>query len=416
MKGTGSDRGKRDVDVTQRLFAGTPAPSAGDRFQQLVDGVRDHAIVMLDADGRLLTWSAGARAITGYDAAEVLGRNHACLYISEDIEADRPRLELVRAASEGTSEIDGWRRRKDGSRYWASGSLTALLDEGGAVRGFAAVTRDITERRRLEAQVRQAQRMDAVGQLAGGVAQDFDRLISLILGSAESLLERMGAHDPLRGTATTIEETAERAATLTRQLLTFSRRVVLDARVVDLNAVVADTVRMLQRLLGDEVTLTTKLADGIARIKVDPYQLAQVLINLSVNARDAMPGGGKLTIETAEIVLEGEVARSHPRLRPGRHVLLSVSDTGPGMPAEAAARAFEPFFNAKGRGKGGGLGLAVVHGIVEQSGGQVEVVSEPGSGTTFRIHFPAIERPAAGSNAVARRAAALGRETRPTAG
>jgi PAS domain S-box-containing protein len=414
VKGSGRERGKRDVDITQRLFVGAPAPSAEDRFQQLVEGARDHAIVMLDADGRLLTWNAGARAITGYDAAEVLGRHHACLYLSEDIEADRPRLDLARAASEGSVEVDGWRRRKDATRYWASGSLTALAGEGG-VRGFAAVTRDITERRRLEAQVRQAQRMEAVGHLAGGVAQDFERLLSIVLGSAVSLLERMGSHDPLRGTATIIEETAERAATLTRQLLTFSRRVVLDARVVDLNAVVSDTVRMLHRLLGDEVTLTTKLADGIARIKVDPYQLAQVLINLTVNARDAMPAGGKLTIETAEVVLEGELARSQPQLRPGRHVLLTVSDTGPGMPADAAARAFEPFFNAKGRGKGTGLGLAVVHGIVEQSGGQVEVVSEPGVGTTFRIHFPAVERPVASSNAAARRAAARG-ETRPSAG
>ena len=245
----------------------------------------------------------------------------------------------------------------------------------------------------MQEQLRQAQKIEAIGRLAGGIAHDFNNLLTVIKGVCQLSLLDLHERDPLYENLKEIERSAERAADLTRQLLAFSRKQILEMEVLDLNDIVRGLDKMLHRLLGEDIDLVTVLSEGIGKVKVDPGQMEQVIINLAVNSRDAMPQGGKLTIETADVELDEEYAKRHIAVQPGRYVMLSISDTGVGMTPEVKDRLFEPFFTTKEQGKGTGLGLSTVYGIVKQSGGNIWVYSEPGQGATFKIYLPRVEEP-----------------------
>jgi PAS domain S-box-containing protein len=276
---------------------------------------------------------------------------------------------------------------------WLSSDARPLRDPAGAVRGAVVTYRDITEQKRLQEQCLQAQKMEAVGQLAGGVAHDFNNLLTIMNGYSEVLHNTLRSDDPARVLLAEIRKAGERGAALTRQLLAVSRKQVLESRPLDLNALVGDAARMLGRIISETITLETCLEPHLGQVLADPGQIDQVLLNLAVNARDAMPEGGKLTIATANAMRDAAAVRTQPAARPGPYVVLAVTDSGCGMSADVQAHLFEPFFTTKGPGKGTGLGLATVFGIVTQSGGHIEVASAPGQGTTFQIYLPRCPEP-----------------------
>jgi len=369
------------------------------RLRDLVDSVVDYAIFQLDKDGVVATWNRGAERIKGYPADEIIGRHFSVFYTEEDLAAGLPARVLATAASEGKFEAEGWRVRKDGSRFWASIVVDPIRNDIGEVVGFAKVTRDITERmetqrvlRETQEQLVVAQRMEAVGQLSGGIAHDFNNLLMIIMGNLERVrheAQKLDGRTPsLQQSINNAMRGAQRAAALTQRLLAFSRRQPLNPKVLDLNTYLPGVADFLERSLGETIELEVAGAPGLWPIEVDVPQLETSLVNLAVNARDAMPNGGKLTVEASNHMLDREYRRANPEVAPGQYALISVSDAGEGMTPDVLARAFEPFFTTKEVGQGTGLGLSQVYGFVKQSGGHVKIYSEAGHGTTVKLYFP----------------------------
>jgi PAS domain S-box-containing protein len=359
------------------------------QFRELVSGVVDYAIYMLDVHGDIVSWNAGAERIKGYSKAEAIGKHFSMFYTPQDREKRVPWHALTVAATTGKYEAEAWRVRKDGQHFWASVVIDAIYNEAGAVVGFAKVTRDLTERRAIEEQLRQSQKMEAIGQLTGGVAHDFNNLLTVIVGNLETIWRHAPPEDgKLRRAIDQVTRGAQRAVTLTQQLLAFSRRQPLNPKPTDVNRLVAGMSDLVRRTIGENIAVETVLAGGLWRVEIDAHQLENALLNLAVNARDAMPGGGKLTIETANAHLDNSYADKYPELKPGQYVVLCVTDTGIGMSADVIAHAFEPFYTTKPIGQGTGLGLSQVYGFVKQSGGHVKLYSEVGQGTTVKIYLP----------------------------
>ncbi len=361
-------------------------------FRLITENAAD-MIAVVDSDGKRLYNSPSYERVLGYTRDE-MEMTHA-------LEQVHPEdLPLVKAAAQESREkgvgrrIEYRMRHKDGSWRLLESTSSTIVDTGTGLSRLVIVNRDITDRRRLEDQFRQSQKMEAVGRLSGGIAHDFNNILGVIIGYGEILEERMKKDDPLSSCVTEILNASRRAAQLTRQLLAFSRQQVLEPKVVDLNSIILDTEKMLHRVIGEDIELSAELDPLLGRIKADQGQIEQVLLNLVVNARDAMPAGGKLTIATKNAVMdEAAVQRYSYPVKTGRYVLLTVSDTGTGMALETQAHIFEPFFTTKEKGKGTGLGLATVYGVVKQSDGYIEVHSEVDAGTTFKIYLPLVEAP-----------------------
>lgn len=361
-----------------------------ERFRLLIQGVTDYAIFMLDPDGRVANWNAGAQRIKGYRVDEIVGAHLSCFYTEEDQQAGVPGRALATAIGEGRFEAEGWRVRKDGSRFWASVVIDAIRNDKGDFVGFAKVTRDITERQlaqealeRAREALSQAQKMEALGQLTGGVAHDFNNLLMAVLGSLELLKKRLPEDPKNARLLDNAIQGAQRGAALTQRLLAFARRQDLKPVVVDLPDLVRGMADLLQRSIGPMVRIETRFPLGLPHAVVDAHQLELALLNLVVNARDAMPEGGEITIAGREG--SGDETNGLPE---GRYLCLSVSDTGDGMDEATLARVKEPFFTTKGVGKGTGLGLSMVHGLAEQSQGRLVLRSRPGAGTTAEIWLP----------------------------
>jgi PAS domain S-box-containing protein len=358
------------------------------RFRLLVQGVTDYAIYMLDPDGIVTNWNSGAERIKGYAAGEIIGRHFSCFYTEEDRQRGVPQRVLATALRTGKYEAEGWRVRKSGERFWASVVLDAIHDETGTHIGFAKITRDLTEKRAADDQLRQAQKMEAVGQLTGGVAHDFNNLLTAIIGN----LDMIAAQVPPDGRVSRHVEAARRAAwrgsKLTEHLLAFSRRREVSASIVDVNRLLRDLSVLCQKTVGEGVELVLRLESKLWLCRLDVTQFEAALLNLAANARDAMARAGQLAITTENVTVG---LADGPDLRTGDYVVVSVTDSGCGMSADVVSHAFEPFFTTKEVGKGTGLGLSQVYGFAKQSGGTARIESKAGIGTTVRLYMPRAE-------------------------
>jgi len=372
-------------DRTQELQAALSRLQESERsFELLVDSVTDYALFMLDPTGRIVSWNSGAKRIKGYAAEEIIGRNFECFYSEEDQAAGIPGAVLRTAAREGRLETEGWRIRKDGTRFWANVIIDAIQTDGQLV-AFAKITRDITERRAADAKLRQAQKMEAVGQFTGGAAHDFNNLLMAILGSLEILRKRLPNDPRMLSLLDNAMQGAKRGSSLTQRMLAFARRQELKHEAVDLAALVNNMMELLERSLGPTINIDTHFPRETLRVRTDANQLETALLNLAINARDAMPEGGTFTIS----VLTQTIGATHPTNLPtGPYACLSIADTGQGMDEATLARATEPFFTTKGIGKGTGLGLSMVDGLTGQSGGKTMIQSQLGRGTTIELWLP----------------------------
>jgi PAS domain S-box-containing protein len=382
-------------DLTERRAAEETLRRSQEQFRLLVQGVTDYAIYMLDPEGRVISWNPGARKIKGYVAEEIVGQHFSRFYTEEDRANDEPRRALETAAREGRFEKESWRVRKDGTRFWANVVIDPIRGPDGRIIGFAKITRDVTERREAQHALEQArealfqsQKMDALGQLTGGIAHDFNNLLTAILGSLELVRKRLPDDPRTVPLVDNAIQAAQRGAALTQRMLAFARRQDLDREPIDLGALVRGMADLLQRSLGPSIPVGVHFPLTLARVLADANQLEMALLNLAVNARDATPDGGPLTIAAREET----VGQGHPsNLKPGHYVCLSVTDTGQGMDETTLARATEPFFTTKDVGQGTGLGLSMVHGVTDQMGGRLVLRSRIGEGTTAELWLPALQ-------------------------
>ncbi|WP_301782063.1 PAS domain-containing sensor histidine kinase [Caballeronia sp. SEWSISQ10-4 2] len=381
-------------DITERKAAEEALRESEERFRLLVQGVTDYAIYMISPTGEITNWNAGAERIKGYKRDEIVGSNFAVFYTEEDRAKGLPAQTLKIASAEGRFEQESWRVRKDGTRFWAHVVVDAIRDESGKLLGFAKVTRDISERKqtaealeRANAALFQSQKMEAIGQLTGGIAHDFNNLLAVVLSSVDVLATRAQNYADIK-VLDTMRRAVERGALLTQQLLSFARRQPLMVERYDLNTVISSFEAVLRRAGNSAIEMDIRPARDASTVLLDAARFEAALLNLVVNARDAMPDGGKLVVAVENVELDaGQVGN----LAPGAYVRVSVADTGSGMPPEVAARAFEPFFTTKEVGKGTGLGLSQVYGFIAQSGGDVVIDSEEGKGTTIGMYLPVVE-------------------------
>ena len=397
-------------DMTERKAAQEALRESEERFRLLVQGVTDYAIYMLSPDGLITNWNAGAERIKGYTHDEVVNTHFSRFYTEEDQQKGMPQKGLATAVQTGRFEAEGWRVRRDGTRFWAHVVIDAIHNDGGKLVGFAKVTRDITEKKqaaealeRANAALFQAQKMEAVGQLTGGIAHDFNNLLGVLSSSMDVLSMRLREPEDIR-MLENMQRTVKRGAALTQQLLSFARQQPLQVDTHDINSLIGGFESVLRRAGNSSIQFEINLAPGLKPVSLDAARFEAALLNLVVNARDAMPDGGTLTVATENADLgEHQVGR----LAAGSYVRVTVSDSGVGMSPEVLMRAFEPFFTTKEIGKGTGLGLSQVYGFITQSGGDIKLQSEAGKGTTVSIYLPAN----ASGSASAQRAADTGTET-----
>jgi PAS domain S-box-containing protein len=379
-------------DVTAKREAEQALRASEERFRLLVQGVTDYAIYMLSPQGEVSNWNVGAERIKGYQADEIVGQHFSRFYTEEDRAGGMPARALATAARVGRYEAEGWRQRKDGTRFWAHVVIDAIRDDAGELIGFAKITRDLTEKKAAEdalaeanAALFQAQKMESIGQLTGGVAHDFNNLLSVLASGLEVLtLGRGGSADAK--TFDSMRRAIDRGATLTQQLLAFARQQPLQPETRNVNRLISGFESVLRRAVNAAIEFDVRLATDVRNTVIDSARFESALLNLVVNARDAMPDGGSLRIETANVDLADNEVRG---LAPGAYVRVTVADSGTGMAPETAARAFEPFYTTKEVGKGTGLGLSQVYGFIKQSGGDIVIGTALGEGTTINIYLPA---------------------------
>jgi PAS domain S-box-containing protein len=382
-------------DLTERRAAEAKLRQSEEQFRLLVQSVTDYAIYMLDVTGHVASWNTGAQRIKGYAPEEIIGRHFSNFYTEADRAAGLPRTGLETAAREGRWEHEGQRLRRDGTPFWAHVIIDAIRDEDGKLVGFAKVTRDITERREAEAALQAAQatmirsqKLEAIGQLTGGVAHDFNNLLQVISGNLQLLSKDIAGNARAEMRVQSALAGVARGSKLASQLLAFARRQPLEPRVVNVGRLIKGMDELLRRALGGEIEVETVVAGGLWNSLIDPDQLENAILNLAINARDAMNGEGRLTIEASNASLDDEYVRQYDDLAAGQYVMIAVTDTGTGIPPDILERVYEPFFTTKAEDKGTGLGLAMVYGFLKQSGGHVKIYSEMGAGTTVKLYFP----------------------------
>lgn len=379
-------------DLTERKLAQEAIKRSEEQFRLLVQGVTDYAIYFLSPEGLVTNWNTGAERIKGYMPDEIIGQHFSKFYAPEDQAANAPQRALATALAEGRCEREGWRVRKDGTRFWAHVIIDPIYD-GGRHIGFAKITRDVTERLNAQQELEsarealfQSQKMEAIGQLTGGIAHDFNNLLMAVLGSLELARKRMSDDPRVTPLLENAVQAAKRGASLTQRMLAFARRQQLDLKPVDIPALLNGLTELVDRTLGPQIIVEASFAPDLPAAMSDENQIEMALLNLALNARDAMPQGGKLRISAAA----EHIGQGHPTgLPPGQYICLSVADNGSGMDEETLGHAIEPFFTTKGVGKGTGLGLPMIHGLAEQSGGRLVLKSRLGEGTTAQLWLPA---------------------------